>query len=281
MKGVHISLAAEELFRLGPLPVTNSLLTSWVIVALLVWGMVRLGRGLTLVPNSGQLVVELPFQMIYSVCLSVAGSERAKVFFPYIATFFIYILLSNWSGLVPGVGTLVVGGSARAAQASEDFSLENEAAVEPTRAAVETADHDDGAGEGRSGGRVPLLRAPSADLNMTVGIALVSVAAIQYQGLRSLGAGYLGRFFSAKPLHAFIGGLELISELSKIISFSFRLFGNIFAGEVLLVVIAFLIPALAPIPLYGLELFVGFIQALVFAMLSLVFMNIATIHTED
>ncbi len=242
MTQLHISIAAEEIGKLGPLSVTNSLLTSWVAAGLLAVLFIKLSGSVREIPSVKQLFIELPIEMIYLLCRSIAGS-KARVFFPYIAVFFLFILVSNWSGLVPGVGAITV------------------------------KNHE---------GTIPLLRAPTADLNLTFALALVSVALIQYQGVKSLGIKYFGKFFSLNPTKAFIGFLELISEMSKILSFSFRLFGNIFAGEVLLVVIALLVPILAPVPFYGLELFVGFIQALVFSMLTLVFFNLATIgHGEE
>jgi len=241
MTQLHISIAAEEIAKLGSITVTNSLLTSWIVVAVLVFLFIKLSSSVREIPSVKQLLIELPIEMIYLLCRSIAG-RKAAIFFPYIVVFFLFILFSNWSGLVPGVGSILV-------KSHEEM--------------------------------VPLLRAPTADLNLTFALALVSVGLIQYQGVKSQGIKYFGKFFSLKPAKAFIGFLELVSELSKILSFSFRLFGNIFAGEVLLVVIAVLVPVIAPIPFYGLELFVGFIQALVFSMLTLVFFNLATVRHEE
>jgi len=129
-------------------------------------------------------------------------------------------------------------------------------------------------------GQVPLLRSMNADVTMTLAIACISVIMTQIFGIAALGVfPYAGKFFVAPwrdPIGCFIGILELIAEFAKVISFTFRLFGNIFAGEVLLVVISFLMPYVAPIPFLGLEIFVGFIQALVFCMLTLVFVKMAT-----
>lgn len=242
MTQLHISIAAEEIANLGSVTITNSLLTSWIVVAFLGFLFIKLSSSLREVPTVKQLVIELPIEMVYLLCRSIAGS-KTRIFFPYIAVFFLFILAANWVGLVPGVGSIWVA---------------------------------------KSGGEtVPLLRAPTADLNLTFALALVSVGLIQYQGVKSLGIKYFGKFFSFNPAKAFIGFLELITELSKVLSFSFRLFGNIFAGEVLLLVIAVLVPIIAPVPFYGLELFVGFIQALVFSMLTLVFFNLATVGHQD
>jgi F-type H+-transporting ATPase subunit a len=153
-------------------------------------------------------------------------------------TLFVFILVSNWLGLLPGVGSITVAGA-----------------------------H----------GPTPLFRPATADLNATLALAIISVVMTQVYAVKELGViAHLKKYISLNPILLFVGFLEFIAEFSKMISFSFRLFGNIFAGEVLLVVIAYLAPALAPLPFFLLELFVGFVQALVFTMLSLVFLEIAT-----
>lgn len=238
MADLHISIAAEKIAKLGPVTITNSLLTSWLVIAGICWLGYKIGKNAKLKPSIKQLLFEVPIEALYSLTKNVAGAAKAVTFFPFIATFFLFILLSNWFGLIPGVGTVKFN-------------------------------------------HAPLLRAPTADLNMTLALALTSVGMIQYFGLKSLGKEYLKKFFNFKnPIFTFVGILELVSELAKIVSFTFRLFGNIFAGEVLLAVTAFLIPIIIPIPFYGLEIFVGFIQALVFSMLTLVFLNMATVRAE-
>ena len=170
-----------------------------------------------------------------------AAGEKAKTFFPLAATFFIFIILGSWIGLLPGFGTI-------------------------------------GIWEIHHGERVliPIFRGATADINTTLALALISMGTIQFYGFKALGVKYLNKFFNFKnPIYTFVGLLELIAEIAKIISFAFRLFGNIFAGEVLLTVIGTLIPFLAALPFIGLEIFVGFIQATVFVMLSLVFMKLA------
>lgn len=208
---------------------------------------------------------------------------------PLTLSFFLWILLNNWFGLLPGVGTILVP----EAHVSERVSFNP---AQPVHAANEIAHgdvpHDMGESHevvdateatgtladahGLEPKMVPLFRPGTADLNTTIALALLSVIATQVIGVRYLGLAYFTKFFNLKGINAFVGLLELISEFSKIISFAFRLFGNIFAGEVLLTVIAFLIPIVAPIPFIGLEIFVGAIQGLVFAMLSIVFMSLAT-----
>jgi F-type H+-transporting ATPase subunit a len=165
-----------------------------------------------------------------------------------VLTFFIYILFCNWIGLLPGFGSI-------------------------------------GFNEVQNGTKVfvPLLRGATADLNTTLALALIAFFSIQYYGFAGQKLGYLKKFFNfSSPVMFFSGILELISELAKIISFSFRLFGNVFAGEVLLSVMTFLIPVIIPLPFVGLEIFVGLIQALVFSLLTLVFINIAmSAHGEE
>lgn len=237
MSKIHISLVAEPIAHVGDFVVTNAMFTSWIVVGILFLLTLRFSTSLKKVPSKGQLLIEFPFTYMKNLAESVAG-EKAKLFFPFIMTYFLFILISNWIGLIPGVGT------------------------------VGFYEHDV---------LVPLLRAPTADLNTTLALAVVSVVSIQYFGIKALGLSYFTKFFNFKnPIFTFVGILELISEVSKVVSFAFRLFGNIFAGEVLLTVVAFFMPIIAPIPFYGLELFVGLIQAFVFAVLSLVFLNIAT-----
>jgi F-type H+-transporting ATPase subunit a len=179
---------------------------------------------------------------IYDFFQTVVG-PRIKQFFPLIATFFIFIMISNWFGLLPGVGTV---------------------------------------GFWHGTEFTPLLRAATADLNMTVALAIVSIVSIQYFGFKTLGGHYSTRFLNFKdPIYFFLGLLEILSQLSSVLSFAFRLFGNIFAGEVLLAVMAFLMPFIVPLPFLAMELFVGFIQALVFSMLTAVFLVIAVTHGQE
>ena len=194
-----------------------------------------------------QLVAEMIVGGLYDFFNSIAGSFVGQ-FFPIIGSLFIYILLANWIGLLPGVGTI---GFYRALE------------------------------QGTSPEFIPLFRGSMSDLNTTIALALVSVVAMQYYGFKNLGAHYGKRFINFKdPIMSFVGILEIISDLSKVISFAFRLFGNIFAGEVLLAVMAFLMPFIVPLPFLFMELFVGLIQALVFSMLTTAFFTIAVSHEE-
>ncbi len=234
---IHISLAAQTVGYLFGFPITNALLTTWIVMAaVILWAFAATHR-LSLIPGNTQSIAEIVVDGLRSVFESIL-QEKYVTFFPLLATLFLFIMLVNWSGLLPGVGTIGLF-------EEKEF--------------------------------IPLFRSGTADLNTTIALALISVVTIQITGLKTLGISYLKRFLNfSNPIHFYVGILELISEVSKVISFAFRLFGNIFAGEVLLTVIAFLMPLLAPLPFLGLELFVGFIQALVFSMLTSVFLLLAT-----
>ncbi len=245
MSEVHISLKAEKLLEVFGIPVTNSIITTWLVMIFLILMSLLMTRRISMIPTKIQLIAEILVGGIYSIFESVCGNNTKK-FFPIVGSLFIFIIFLNWFGLIPGVGTIGIK------------HVENHHAS-----------------------FIPLFRAGSADLNLTFALAIVAVAVIQYFGVVTLGKEYLGRFFNFKnPIYFFVGLLELMGEGTKVISFAFRLFGNIFAGEVLLTVVAFLMPLLAPLPFLFLELFVGFIQALVFSMLTAVFLTLATSHQE-
>lgn len=240
MSELHISFAAQEVAKIGPVAITNSLLTGLVGSLVILVLFILAARALTLHPRRGvgsaiEAISEAILDLIEKVTHNRAKAVR---FFPLLMTLFMFILVNNWLGLLPGVGSIVVHSA-----------------------------H----------GAVPLFRPATADLNATLALAIISVVMTQIYAVRELGVvKHLRKYISLNPILLFVGILEAIAEFSKMISFSFRLFGNIFAGEVLLTVIAFLAPALAPLPFFLLELFVGLVQALVFTMLSLVFLQIAT-----
>ena len=173
--------------------------------------------------------------------------------------------MNNWAGLIPGVGSVGIFHETEVAIHRENVEI-----FEETDAVAEIP-------EEASPSFTPIFRPGSADLSFTLALAIVAILMVQFFGVRQFGGwGYFSRFLNFKnPVLFFVGLLEIISEFSKMISFSFRLFGNIFAGEVLLTVIIALAPFVAPIPFYGLEIFVGAVQALVFAMLTLVFFRMA------
>ena len=245
---MEISLTPELVFNAGRFPVTNTVLMTAFVAVLIIVGAGLVKKRISLVPRGFQNVIEIVLEALLNLVDGVTQDRKqTKKFFPLIATIFIFVILSNWIELVPGLGTV----------------------------GVEQERHGETV-------LIPFIRSNSADLNVTLAIALISVSAAQFAGVTALGfRKYLGKFFVnpfKKPyfIGSFVGALEIISEFAKMISFSFRLFGNIFAGEVLLTVMLMLVPYFIPLPFLFLEIFVGFIQALVFAMLTLVFMKMAT-----
>jgi F-type H+-transporting ATPase subunit a len=245
------------------LPITNSLIMTVLVDLLLLLTIIFGARNMQLLPRGFQNLVEAMVEGFYNFAQSVDRKNIAK-FFPLCATIFFFVLYSNLFALVPGVGS--IGSCVEAHEAGEEV------------------DHPSAffasfPGTCENGHVVPILRSPSADLNVTLAFAIVAVIMIQVFGFQALGIGYLTKFFNFREggMGFFVGILELISEFVRIIAFAFRLFGNIFAGEVILVVMAFLFPYILPLPFYGLELFVAFMQAFIFSVLTLVFMSIATI----
>ncbi len=288
--GPHVSINAETLFSFGGFHVSNSIFTSLIISALIILFalIVRFRLTDTTEPKGLQNFAEWLVESLYSMVYSVAGNvKKSRVFFPFVATFFIFIILNNWFGLLPGVGTIGFRSKThkteviveketevkeiKKVEAGQGNTLEKiQIKEKPTTEKIKVK------GEKQSSEFVPFFRPGTSDLNTTFALALFSVAVVQLIGIKFSKLAYFKKFINfSNPIMFFVGILETISELAKVISFSFRLFGNIFAGEVLLAVMAFLMPLLMPVPFYGLEVFVGFIQALVFAMLSLVFFNMA------
>lgn len=250
---MEISIAAEQLFLLGALPVTNALLIGAIVSVFLIFLTQRALSRWSEVPRGAQNLLEIVFDGILNLLEGIMQDRSmARKFFPLIATIFLFILFSNWAGLLPGLGTV---------------GLLHE-------------------GESGHATIIPFLRSTSADLNFTLGLSLAVVIVIQITGILALGVrGYAAKFFIApwkKPyvLGTAMGALELVSEIAKILSFAFRLFGNVFAGEILLTVMLHLVPYIVPLPFLALEVFVGLIQATVFAMLTAVFLKMATVPAE-
>ncbi len=251
-----ISIGPEVVAHLAGFPITNTLLVMAVLFVVVVL-MAIVANKKTSADNPPKGVaglLDVFTEFFLDFVDSITNDHKKSVrFFPIVASIFLVVLLSNLVELVPGLGSI-------------------------------------GIWETHHGETilVPFIRSMSADLNFTFVIAIFAMSSVQIMGMRMLGAaGYWGKFFVApwkKPylIGSFVGLLEFMSEFSKTISFAFRLFGNIFAGEVLLAVIGFLSPFLAPLPFLFLELFVGFVQALVFSTLTIVFLNMATTgHHEE
>lgn len=242
----HVALAAEKIFSIGPIPITNTILTTWIVTFILIAFAYVATRKISIVPQGLQNLAESALEITQDFVAQIAG-EKTRVFLPIVASFFFFILLGNYFGLIPGVGTIGF------------FETQNGKQI-----------------------FVPLLRSINSDLNTTVALALISGVATHYFAIKYLGLGkYLGKFFSLNPIFLFVGLLELVSEVTKVLSLSFRLFGNIFAGEVLLATASTkLFAFIIPIPFYFLELLVGFVQALIFAILTLGFMVVLTSKQE-
>ena len=239
------AFAAETLFHIGQFPITNTILDTLLVDGLILWGVYSLKK-LKKVPGMFQNIIELSMETFYTLTESVSPNNVTRIF-PWIMSFFVFILLLNWSGLIPGFGTIGF------------FEIVN------------------GKKE-----LIPLLRAATSDINTTLALALISAVATHVMALQVVGLrDYLSRYFSFNPIYLFVGFLELVGEFTKIISLSFRLFGNVFAGEVVLSTISGILAVLAPLPFLGLEVIVGLVQALVFAMLTMTFMAIlSTSHHE-
>ena len=243
--GISVVLKAEQLGSVFGFPITNSLIMAWVVMALVIGGAYLFSRSLSLVPGKLQAGVEWAFEGAIAYMADVLGSEAlAKRFFPLIASIFLFVAVINELEFFPGVGSLGL------VHASEFL---------------------------------PVLRAPTTDLNFTLALAMISFLTIEITGIASLGFfKYAGKYVNLKsPIGFAVGLIELMSNLGRLISFSFRLFGNIFAGEVMVLVAGYFLPYFLPAPLMGFEMFIGLIQALVFAMLTLFFIKLAIMEPHE
>ena len=219
---------AASLFDFYP-SITGSIIMSWVVMAAVIIPLTIAARRLKEIPTGAQNVLEFAIEGLTSFAMGIGG-PGAKRFITFFLACFLFIVVSNWSGLIPGVG------------------------------------------------RVHEFRAPTSDVNVTVGLALVAFVYFHYQGIRALGiGGYLGKFFSLKNggIGLFVGVLEFFLELVKPVTLAMRLFGNIYGGELALTVMTTITLAFIPMALYGLELFVGLMQGIIFSVLVLVFTMLA------
>lgn len=296
----EISLAAEPVFELFGFTITNTLLATWLSMILLIVCSWLITRRMKRVPGRVQGLFEMLIEGFYGLVKGVTEDKWARQFFPIVMTIFLFLLVSNLLGLFPLFGGWGVlhhsdeGHPVRWLNESHTVGLWEPSDTAEAAAGETASTGEEHAAESETYVLAPMFRSAATDLNTTLALALVSVVLTQYFGLKARGIGYLGKFIAlggikralTKPglgcggrigalfmgaIDVFVGLLETVSEFSKIISFSFRLFGNVFAGEVLLGVMAFLIPYLISLPFYGLEIFVGVIQALVFMMLTVAF----------
>lgn len=240
--GPHISIAPETLFHIGPLPVTNSQVLGLIGSALLFWMLWKVAKAVRQPGRRhGRFVHAIMwlFESLYDTAVEVIGDKKVAVkVLPLAVTLMLFFMINNWLGLLPIVGPITYEGA-------------------------------------------PVFRGVAADLNTTFALAIISVVTAQIWAIRKRGffgnaKRYLHNPFK-DPLHFFIGFLEIIAEFSRTAALSLRMFGNVFGGEVLLVVIAFLTSSAAVVALpvfYMLELFVGAVQAYVFFMLTVVFISL-------
>ena len=265
--GGHI----EEGRAVGGFPITNTMLGAWLTIIVLGLLMFFATRKMKLVPRGVQNVMEAAIEGLGNFVDSVAGKENGRKFFPVLATIFFFVLFNAWLSLVPGFMSIGI----------KELNKEGESIL------------------------VPLLRGANTDINVPLVLALVSCVFVEFWGLRTLGPRYLNKFFNGSRMIAsmkqiargkvkgavsgllygfidmFVGFIELMSEFIRIVSFTFRLFGNMMAGEILVFSMIFLLPWLIPVIFYGLELFVGLIQSIIFFGLTLVFVSMAvTPHGE-
>ena len=267
----HVELAPEKLRTPGGFPITNTMITAWLTIVVLGLLCYFATRRMKLVPTGLQNVVEAAVEMLINFTENVAGKEYGRKFFPVVATIFIFVIANAWLALLPGFMSIGFW-------------------------------H----GEGEEQVLVPLFRGANTDVNVPLALALISFVFVEYWGIRSHGfLRYVRKFVNVRRLlsgvgqvmrghirsgmgsifngiiDAFVGLVEFVSEVVRIVSFTFRLFGNMTAGEILIFSMLFLIPWVAALPFYGLEVFIGFVQALIFCGLTLVFLVIAVTPHEE
>lgn len=262
----EVKLPADVIFHLGPFAITNTVIAVWVTMIVLIAISYAATRKMKLVPNRFQAFFEFALGYMYDMCKEVAGEENGRRFFPVVVTIFLFVITNAWLGLFPGYGSITIANP--------------------------------------EGETVHLLRAANTDVNLPLALALASFIFVGYFGLRSRGIHFLGEYIKVGGLisgiklvfrgkvgagfgkiligaiDAFVGVLEGLSVLVRVVSFTFRLFGNMTAGEILLFVVMFLVPYLAADIFYSLELIVGFVQALIFSGLTLVFLTLAVASHE-
>jgi len=294
----HIQLPAEPLTKeplftlpvIGPFFFTNTMLAIILVDIILIAIALLVRRAATsgdLVPKGLSGAIEAVIEAIYNLTESTAGKWTSTIF-PFFATITLLVLVANWMELIPGVDS--IGILEKAPQGEQGYPVHQIAPGIGTivKSSIKSPASTNDSGENMI--LVPFVRVVSTDLNFTVALALISVTMVQVIGVRARGLSYFTKYINVKTLFSkpffgaidfAVGLLEIVSEISKILSFSFRLFGNIFAGSVLLFVIGYLVPIFAQSIFFLLEFGVGLIQAIVFGMLTMVFMAQATMGHGD
>ena len=239
-QGIQIALASEHLGSFFGIPITNTVVMSFAVILLIGCIVFFVRRSLSVVPGRVQVVFEMLFTGVLDYMAEPLENEKlARKRFPVLVTIFLFVLIANLVEFVPGVGSIGLL-------------------------------H----GEGEA---TPILRSMNTDLNMTLALAFVAVFTVEVFGIMTLGALRYGKKFVnlSSAMGFFVGIIEIFSEAARLVSFSFRLFGNIFAGEVIILVIQHFVPMVLPVPMMAFEIFVGFVQAAIFALLTLFFVKIA------
>jgi F-type H+-transporting ATPase subunit a len=238
-EGIHVAIKAEELGNFLGLPITNSLLMGWIVVFTVVLIAMILKKKISMNPGKFQLAAEELFTGYRAFIEENLDGTRATAmkFFPLLMTLVLFIFVGNFLEFVPGVESIVYK-------------------------------HD--------GHEIPLLRSMNTDLNATLALAIIVFFIIEITGIRKFGLSYFSRFFNFHSVIGFfVGIIELVSEFVRLVSFSFRLFGNIFAGSVMIAVITYFVPVILPAPFMLFEMFVAVVQALIFSLLTLFFIKMA------
>ena len=263
----NIKIAPDVIFPLFPdgSGITNTLLCTWIAIIALITLFYFGTRRRELIPHGVQNLVEYAVELLLNLVESVAGKANAKRFFPLVATFFIFILFANLLDVFPGVDTI----------GWVDLAAVQAAHLKPPTSIFLFGDYTNKI--------VPWLRPATTDLNLNLAMALISVFVTQIFGVYLLGPKqYLKKYFNfSSPINFYVGILELVSEFARIISLSFRLFGNIFAGTIVLAIFALLLPVIGGAIFIPFELFVAVIQAFIFSLLTLVFLQITVSSHEE
>lgn len=241
--GIHVAIAAERLGSVFGIPITNTSVATLVVVFFLVTVGFLFGRKLKMIPSRFQVFVEFLIESVYDyVATTLESREMARRFFPLLLTIFLFIWLANLMEFIPGIGSILY--------------------------------HSE-----------PLFRSVNTDLNTPLALALISFFVIEFTGILTIGLVKYGGKFIVNPLKSpigfAIGFIELIGELVRVVSLSFRLFGNILAGEVVIAVAHYFMPYLLPVPLMMFEIFIGTLQAAVFALLTLFFIKLAITEPHE
>lgn len=267
----HVQLPAEEILHIGGFAVTNTLIASWITIIVLVALSWAVTHRIKLIPSRLQSLLEFAIEWLLNLCVDIAGEKNGRRFFPIIATIFLFVIMNSWLSLVPGFGSITY------------------TVVEHGETHV-----------------LPLLRGANTDINFTLALSIVSFIFVSYFGIKQSRRAFFKQFFNVSrfnrgigqlvrgkvkgsfgdigfgAIDIFVGFLELISYLIRLVSFAFRLFGNMLGGEILILMMLFIMPYLLAVPFYGLELLVGAIQALIFGGLTLVFVTMAvTLHEHE